>query len=239
MTHEQLFQSVLLERFDVQFDDPALLRCALIHSSYLNENAGGADAVSNERLEFLGDAVLGYLVAEWLYSTLPDAPEGEMTRLRSLLVRRDTLVGVAESLGLGGYLLMGIGEEASGGRTRPANLANAVEAVIGAVHLDQGAAVTRRLIIALLNPILEQLVSSGAAQDAKSRLQELLQSQKHLTPAYRIIDARGPSHGREFTVEVSLGGEPLAVGIGPSKRVAEQLAARAALDGLEEQAGPT
>ena len=215
----------------VFFTQPALLAQALTHSSYANENPGIAPS-SNERLEFLGDAVLDLIVAENLYRDFPSIDEGEMTRLRSLLVRQDTLARVAESIGLGNYLYLGKGEEASNGKEKPANLARAFEAVVAAIYLDQGYFAAEQLILDLLDAELWKALSQGALVDYKSRLQELLQAQGQQPPAYYLVGTEGPDHDNKFSVEVRLGNEVLAYGSGRSKKKAETEAARVALEKL-------
>ncbi len=223
--------TALQQSLGISFNDPSLLEQALVHSSYVNENPGFAPA-SNERLEFLGDAILGLVVAEKLYQDFPQLSEGEMTRLRAALVRRDTLSRVARTIKLGDYLFLGRGEEASGGRHKPTNLAGALEAVIAAISLDQGLATTTDFIIRLLNKELEKVISHGAEIDYKSQLQELIQSRKQQPPTYHIIEAVGPSHDKRFTVEVRVGDTVLGSGSGRSKKVAEADAAHSALEQL-------
>ncbi|MBU2535425.1 MAG: ribonuclease III [Chloroflexota bacterium] len=218
----------LQKLLQVQFEAPSLLEQALVHSSYLNEYPGEI-RVSNERLEFLGDAVLGLIVAEKLYQDFPDLTEGEMTRIRSVLVRRETLADTAGSLKLGDYLYMGKGEEASGGRKKPANSSGAFEAIIAAIFLDQGLAVAKELVLRLLAEELEQVMGRGGGVDYKSQLQELIQSKYRSSPAYRTIQATGPDHDKLFTVEVLLGDRVLGKGSGKSKKLAETDAARDAL----------
>ncbi|MDD5289003.1 MAG: ribonuclease III [Dehalococcoidales bacterium] len=213
------------------FQQPGLLTQALTHSSYANENPGIAPA-SNERLEFLGDAILGLIVAENLYRDFPSLSEGEMTRLRSILVKQETLARVAESIGLGGYLYLGKGEEASGGSAKPANLARALEAVIAAVYLDQGTVVTEQLVLEILDTELRNCLYQGAIIDYKSQLQELLQAKTQQTPVYNLIETQGPDHNKKFTVEVRSGNDVLASGVGRSKKKAETEAARIALGKL-------
>ena len=215
----------------VSFNESSLLEQALVHSSYINENPGFAPA-SNERLEFLGDAVLGLVVAEKLYQDLPHLTEGEMTKLRAALVRRDTLARMARAIGLGDHLYLGKGEEASGGRRKPANLAAALEAVIAAIFLDQGSSTTRDFILRLLDAELEKVASWGAGVDYKSELQELIQAKEQQTPNYRVVEAMGPDHDKRFTVEVRLGDTVLGRGSGKSKKMAETEAARSALEQL-------
>jgi len=221
--------AVLQEILGVSFKDLSRLEQALVHSSYINENPDFAPT-SNERLEFLGDAVLGSVVAEKLYQDLPSFTEGEMTKLRAALVRRDALVRAARAISLGDYLYLGKGEEASGGRRKPVNLAGALEAVIAAIFLDQGSATAKNFILRLFNKELQKVVSQGAGVDYKSQLQELIQAREQQTPAYYVIEAKGPDHDRRFTVEVRAGDTVLGRGSGKSKKEAETEAARSALE---------
>jgi ribonuclease-3 len=212
----------------VRFKNPALLEQALVHSSYLNEYPGEA-LVSNERLEFLGDAVLGLIVAEKLYQDYPDQTEGEMTRFRAVLVRRDTLADVAGGMKLGDYLYLGKGEEASNGRRKPANLSGALEAVIAAVYLDRGITIARELVLRLLAGELGQVMGTRGSTDYKSQLQELVQSKYRSSPTYRTVQSTGPDHDKLFAVEVLFGDKVLGKGVGKSKKLAEADAARDAL----------
>ena len=221
--------AVLQEILGVTFNNSSLLEQAVVHSSYINENPVFASS-HNERLEFLGDAILGFVVAEKLYRDFPDLSEGEMTKLRSALVRRDTLARVARAVRLGDFLYLGKGEEASGGRGKTANLAGALEAVVAATFLDQGAATTRNLVLRLLGEELAKVVSQGVGVDYKSQLQELMQSRQQLTPTYRLIEAEGPDHDKRFIVEVMAGDMVLGKGAGKSKKLAETEAARSALE---------
>ena len=220
--------TTLQQTLGVSFNDLSRLEQALVHSSYINENPGLASA-SNERLEFLGDAVLGLIVAEKLYRDFPDLSEGEMTKLRAALVRRDTLERMAKVIKLGDHLYLGKGEEASGGRLKSANLASVLEAVIAAIFLDQGLPAARDFILKLLDKDLKNIVHRGAEVDYKSALQELIQAQGQQTPGYHVISVTGPDHDRTFTVEVRRGEVVLAKGSGKSKKAAEIEAARAAL----------
>ncbi|MFH1646361.1 MAG: ribonuclease III [Chloroflexota bacterium] len=215
----------------VTLKEPSRLERALVHRSYINENP---DVVSghNERLEFLGDAVLDFIVAEKLFRDFPDLAEGEMTKLRAALVRRETLARVARSVKLGDFLYLGKGEEASGGRDKSQNLAGALEAVIAAVYLDRGLQVATDLVFRLLGGEWEKAVRHGAGGDYKSRLQELVQSRLQTTPAYRLVDESGPDHDKQFTVEVAAENSVLGRGNGRSKKQAEMEAARAALEKL-------
>lgn len=221
----------LQESLGVFFNNPSLLEQAIVHSSYINENPGFAP-FANERLEFLGDAILGFIIAEKLYQEFPDLTEGELTKLRSALVRRDTLARIATAIKLGDYLYLGKGEEASGGRSKPANLAAALEAVIAAVFLDKGLAITRDFVLRLLSKELGKAIKPGMGRDYKSELQEFIQSRYHSTPVYRLVEATGPDHDRWFTVEVIVGGVVVGRGSGKSKKMAETEAARLALEQL-------
>jgi len=210
------------------FNDLSLLTQALVHTSYVNENPTFATA-SNERLEFLGDAILDFIVAEELYQRFSNLSEGEMTKLRSSLVCRDSLSRIARAISLGNYLYLGRGEEASGGRRKPANLAGALEAVIASIFLDQGLAAARDFVLKAVNQELNKALTQGAEADYKSQLQELVQARHQQTPAYRVIEATGLDHDRIFTVEVRMGDIVMGRGSGKSKKIAEAEAARSAL----------
>jgi ribonuclease III len=219
----------LEEKLGISFDNPSWLQQALTHSSYINEKPGSA-ATSNETLEFLGDAVLGLVVAEKLFDDYPEYDEGELTRLRSALVRRETLAEIARTIDLGDYLYLGIGEEAGGGRSKPANLAGALEALIAAIYLDQNLGIARNFILRAFGPEMQKQAHRGAETDYKSQLQEVVQAEKQMTPSYYVVKATGPDHARQFTVEVSIGGIVLGKGTGKSKKAAEMEAARIALE---------
>ncbi len=224
-----------LERaIGVRFKNRGLLRQALVHTSYVNENPG-LDLGSNERLEFLGDAVLGLVIGKLLYQDFPEVDEGRLTELRAHLVRRDTLARAAARLRLGEYLRLGRGEEAAGGRDRPTNLAHAFEALVGAVYLDQGIDAVERFVHEALGPELATVRERRVPADPKSQLQEYVQSHWQITPTYRTVRIEGPDHARRFTVEVSVGGEVLGAGEGRSKQQAEKAAARVALEALERK----
>ncbi len=223
--------AALQQILGISFNDPSLLEQALVHSSYINENPGFA-LTSNERLEFLGDAVLDFVVAEKLYQDFPRFSEGEMTKLRAALVRRGTLSRIARAISLGNHLYLGKGEEASGGQHKPANLAAALEAVIAAIFLDQGTSIARDFILRLLDIELQKVVSQGTEVDYKSELQELIQARHQQTPAYQLVEAVGPDHDKRFSVEVRVGDTVLGRGSGKSKKRAETEAARSALEQL-------
>jgi ribonuclease III len=216
---------------DIFFKNTSYLEQALVHSSYINENPGIAP-VSNERLEFLGDAVLGLVIAQKLYQDFPQSSEGELTRLRAALVRRETLALIAVEIKLGDYLLLGRGEESGGGREKTANLAGAFEALIAAIYLDQGLDATGKLILQLFGPEIHKQAQQVAGTDYKSKLQEIIQAQQQQTPVYHLVEATGPDHDRQFTIEVKIGHSVLGRGTGKSKKAAEMEAARAALEGL-------
>lgn len=217
----------------VNFSDSSLLQQALVHRSYLNENPD-FPLSSNERLEFVGDSLLGFVIAQKLYREFPDLSEGEMTRLRAALVRMETLARLASSLELGDYLYLGRGEEAGGGRTRQSTLACALEAVVGAVLVDQGFAGAEEFVLRLFQGEFHRAIEEMAAGDYKSRLQEIVQAKQRLTPVYRTIKEEGPDHAKEFTVEVIVGDSVVGVGRGRSKQLAEMEAARTALEGLAQ-----
>jgi ribonuclease-3 len=213
---------------------PELALQALRHGSYVHERSisGSREpAGSNERLEFLGDAVLGFAIAQHVYDRFPASPEGELTRLRASLVREESLAIVARQLGLGELLLLGRGEQRSGGRESASRLADALEAVFAAVFLSCGMERAREVIERVLAPVFQQADALG--RDPKTELQQLLQSRKR-TPQYQVLSVAGPDHARSYEVEVRLDGAPLARGSGRSKKEAEQAAARAALQAPAE-----
>ena len=212
-----------------QFQNPKLLDHALTHSSYANEHHLGSIS-SNERLEFLGDSVLGMIVADHLYRTFPDLPEGDLTRIRANLVCEGSLVLVAKEWDLGRYLKLGKGENACGGRSRPSILADAVEAVLAAVFLDGGLEHDRDIIQRFLLDRMEQV--NRASRDHKTYLQELVQRKSGQVLSYELIGESGPDHDKKFDVEVLLNGKPCGKGTGSSKKRAEQAAAAAAIDAL-------
>jgi ribonuclease III len=205
-----------------------LLQEALTHASYLNES--GADARSNERLEFLGDSVLGMVVAAELFRLYPTVGEGDLTRMRADIVRGRTLAAAAVRLGLGDHLVLGRGEEAAGGRTRERNLAGAMEAVVGAVWVNHGYRAARTFVLRLFVPELQLLRKEGSRLDSKSTLQHLVQARWHEPPEYVTVEEENGAAGRRFTVEVRAAGESLGRGDGSSKREAQQRAAQQAVD---------
>ena len=218
----------LEDALGVRFRDAGLLRLALVHSSFLNENPGGA-LESNERLEYLGDAVLGMAVAEELYAVNPGWPEGRLTQARAALVQEGTLAEAARDIGLGEMLHMGRGEEDGGGRDRPSNLSAGLEAVIGAVFLDQGYDVAREVVLRVLADQFDSLDQPDIPTNPKSVLQETVQAEGIPSPAYRIVHEEGADHDRLFVAEVTVGGEVAGRGEGKRKSLAEQAAAVEAL----------
>ena len=227
------FIQIMVDRNDCQthlgisFRQESLLELAFVHPSYLNENPGFAGS-SNERLEFLGDAILNFIVAEKLYEEFPKLREGELTEIRASLVCRDTLAEIGFSLQLGDWLLLGQGEEANGGRAKVSNLANAMEALIGALYLEQGLARARRFIFRQLKPRLDKIEAGKRIPNYKALVQELVQGQKKPTPVYRLVETAGPDHSKQFTVEILVEGKVVGNGTGKSKKAAENQAARAA-----------
>lgn len=216
----------------LRFRQPALLRTALTHRSYLNEHPDEAE--DNERLEFLGDAVLDLIVAEHLFHTLPDWPEGALTFLRASLVRTEQLAIFARQVGLGQWVRMGRGTELSGGREHDAILADAFEALVGALYLDGGLDQARAWVEKFIAPFVQEASARGTPhRDAKSRLQELVQAEHGITPRYEIIDERGPEHARLFVAHVIVGEDVWGVGMGTSKQAATQAAAEEALQRIE------
>lgn len=211
-----------------QFTNPNLLETALTHRSYLNENKAVKE--HNERLEYLGDAVIELAVSEFLYHEYPNRPEGELTAIRSALVRTETLASVAEALGYGEKLKMSRGEIASGGRQNVALLANTFEAVIGALYLDQGFTVVVSFLQTHLYPKVKDIITKNLYKDFKSTLQENVQAKGQATPEYEVIDEVGPDHDKTFTVVVKVENQALAEGKGKSKQAAQQQAAANALE---------
>jgi ribonuclease-3 len=222
MSNLEELQDVL----QVKFNDVKRLELALIHRSYVNENADVSE--HNERLEFLGDAVLEIVVTEHLYRTT-NKPEGELTNWRSALVCSENLAMTANGLGLGTYLKLSRGEELSGGREKTHILANAYEAVIGAIYLDSGLEVSRQFIERTILSRLEEILAAGKHIDSKSRFQELSQEHLGITPEYRLEWDKGPDHAKEFGMGVYINDELIATGKGQSKQSAEQDAAKEGL----------
>jgi ribonuclease-3 len=218
----------------VRFKDSSVRQTALTHRSYAFENEL---STNNERLEFLGDAVLGIVVTDMAFREFPEMPEGELAKLRAAIVNMSALADVARDLGLGRFILLGKGEEMSGGRDKSSILADALEAMLGAVYLDRGLDAARKLIVRLFRPRMIAYVRGEGERDYKTILQELASADLRSLPEYRITE-RGPDHEKEFTARVFLGGKEWGSGIGRSKKEAEQQAAHEAYVRLTEQAEP-
>jgi len=212
------------------FNDLDLLAEALTHRSYLNENKTAR--AHNERLEFLGDAVLELAVTHFLFERFPTKPEGDLTAYRAALVNTYSLADSAEEIGLNDMLLLSKGEARDTGRARQIILANAFEAVLGAIYLDQGYQAAEAFVAKHLAPKIDEVIAKRAWQDAKSRFQELAQEKRGHTPTYKTLREEGPDHDKQFTVGVFIGSEKIAEGEGKAKQEAEQAAAQAALDTL-------
>jgi len=217
----------LQRRIGITFGRVALLQEALTHPSFANECV--EDVADNQRLEFLGDAVIALVASRWLFAQLPDAPEGELTSLRASIVRTESLAAMAQRIDLGRYMRFGHGEEASGGREKLPNLCAAFEALVGAVYLDQGIVAVERWLLPALESQIDTCCGSRIPKDAKSELQEYTQAAFHITPRYELTSVGGPDHARQFTVTVSVGEECWGTGSGSSKRIAQQAAAQQAL----------
>jgi ribonuclease-3 len=218
----------------VRFKDATIREAALTHRSYAFENDLGTN---NERLEFLGDAVLGIVVTDMAYREFPEMPEGELAKLRAAMVNMTALADVARDLGVGRFVLLGKGEEMSGGRDKTSILADALEALLGAIYLDRGLDAARKLIVRVFRPRMIAYVRGEGERDYKTILQELASADLRALPEYQISD-RGPDHQKEFSATVFLAGEPWGQGIGRSKKEAEQQAAHEAYMRLTERATP-
>ena len=220
--------SSLNRRLNLSFSNLSLLTRALTHRSYVNENPGVLE--DNERLEFLGDAVLDFIIGAWVYNHFPEMPEGELTKMRSAIVRNDELANFARHINLGGALRLGRGEASSGGHERDGLLGSAFEALIGAIYLDSGLG----SVEAFVNPILNeaQAYILDEINDPKSRLQEWAQAEKLGTPQYVTVSSKGPDHAKEFEVEVRIQSVVYGRGHGTSKQVAARIAAQTALESL-------
>jgi ribonuclease III len=220
----------LQNNLGVRFRDEGLLRRAFVHRSFIHEHPERTEErESNERLEFLGDAVLNFITASWLYGRFPDYSEGDLTHLRAALVKTNTLASFSRELGLSGAIKISRGEDTPIARNRPALLADVFEAVLGAIFLDQGLEATRAFVTPFLERHMEAVLNGTAEIDYRTRLQEQAQARFNRTPAYRIVDVSGPDHQREFTMEVLIDEVRYGVGAGPSKQAAAQVAAKEAL----------
>jgi ribonuclease-3 len=220
----------------ITFNDQSLLLRALTHRSFLNENPLTV-LEDNQRLEFLGDAVLDFVAAAWLYQHFPEFQEGRLTSLRAALVCTPTLAKFARQIRLNTHLLLGKGEEESGGREREANLCDAFEALVGALYMDSGLPAVEKLIYPLLDAETEHVLSDNLDRDPKSHFQEWSQAERGITPHYRTMSATGPDHARTFTVAVYVGDEMYGKGQGSSKQAAARAAAESALEYIRRREG--
>lgn len=218
----------LLKKVAVEFKKRALLEEAFTHRSFLNE--GGKDLNSNERLEFLGDAVLSFLISQYLFVSYPDYPEGVLTNLRSTIVKTESLADIALELELGTYLFLSHGEEKGGGRTNPSLLADTFEAFLAAIFLDQGLSQTVTFLERNFYPNIQDIISKQIHADYKSKLQEIVQEYTKSPPTYKVIKTEGPDHAKLFWVTVTIDEADQGVGTGKSKQEAEQMAAAKTLE---------
>ena len=233
LSNERNFESALDlgRRLGLPFIHISLLTRALTHRSFVNENPGVQE--DNERLEFLGDAVLDFIAGAWVYHRFPEMPEGDLTKMRSALVRNDQLADFARHLDLGPALRLGRGEQSSGGSKRDGLLGSTFEAIVGALYLDAGLVEVEKFVEPLLESVREHILSK--IHDPKSMLQEWAQAQKLGAPRYKVVGTSGPDHAKEFDVEVEINGEVVGVGHGTNKHTAEQMAAQQALVALDLQ----
>ena len=226
---------MLEKRIGYWFQDRSLLRQALTHKSYLLKNQ---KQENNERLEFLGDAILGFTIAHYLYEHYGSLPEGELTKVRSLVVCEQALYQAACRIDLGSAIYLGKGEEQSDGRNRPSILSDALEALFAAIYIDGGAEEAQRVILSLLSDKIEEAVRERDVKDYKTLLQELVQRDAAFSPLYHLIKEEGPDHNKVFTVSVSLEGKMLGTGTGKTKKEAEKRAAREALSRIGQKDNP-
>lgn len=228
----QMMRQALEAALGHTFANRVLLQRALTHRSYANERGDDGPGSNYERLEFLGDAVLGLVASQWLFRKFGDQPEGELSRRKGFLVSAPALSGYARELGVGPLLRLGVGEERSGGRAKASILADVLEALFGAVYLDGGLPAAHKVILPLLERAHEDH-EQGPTHDAKTRLQERLQARGRSLPTYHLVAEAGPDHAKTFTVDCFVDGRRAGTGKGSSKKVAEQAAAEAALDTLD------
>jgi ribonuclease-3 len=221
--------SELQQQIAFTYRDPRLLERALTHKSYANENRLSEH---NERMEFLGDSVLSLVVSELLMNALPGASEGELSRIRAAVVSEPSLAAVARTIGLGEFLLVGRGEEQTGGRDKDSLLADSLEALVASLYLDGGMEPAGAFITRFFRDTIDRVQAAGGAADHKTELQELCQERLKILPEYRVVSETGPDHRKEFTVELSIRGEVCGRGTGRNKKEAEQRAAKEALERL-------
>lgn len=223
----------LEESIGYTFKDKVLAREALTHKSYSHENKEEFHPF-NERLEFLGDSVLGVIVSEYLFSNFKESSEADLSRIRSYVVQDSTLAEISESLNIGAYLLLGKGEEMSGGRTKPSLLANAFEAVLAAIYLDRGIKKAREFVLKFLEPKIMEFIDKSLVVDFKTRLQEVTQARLGVLPEYSVKSEKGPEHDKLFEVSVKINNDISGTGRGKTKKAAEQMAAKESLKKIEK-----
>lgn len=221
----------LESRIGYEFTEKDLLKEALTHSSFANENKGKNNRY-NERLEFLGDSILGLIISEYLFRNFPELPEGELTKMRAKIVCEPSLADCSKNIDLGRYLMLGKGEESTGGRHRMSILADAFEALIGSIYLDGGINKVKKFILSNMHNIINDAVSGKIFTDYKTKLQEVLQIDPNTRISYEIIDEKGPDHNKTFSTQVKNNGKVIGYGKGKSKKEAEQNAAKMALKGV-------
>ncbi|NLW71685.1 MAG: ribonuclease III [Chloroflexi bacterium] len=223
-------RSEFMSRLPANFTDTFLINRALTHRSYLNENRNAIE--DNERLEFLGDAILGFLVAEWLYHTFPEKREGFLTKIRAALVHTEQLSDFARQINLGSVIKLGKGEQAAGGADRDAILCDAFEALIAAMYLDTDLDTVKGFVIPMIEREAAKIIENHSEEDVKSRLQEWAQGKGYLSPSYALVSETGPDHDKRFEVKVIINQQEIATGVGANKQMAEKAAAGAALSAL-------
>ena len=221
----------LENKINISFNNKKVLQRAIIHKSFSNEKKD-LNYSNNERLEFLGDSVLNIIISTYIFKNFPDCPEGELAKIRSVIVSETILARKARKLKLGGFLILGKGEEATGGRKRSSILADTMEAIIGAIYLDQGFETVFNFVINLFSDTIKEVKNGNYIQDFKTLLQEIIQQDGYTGPIYRLVDATGPDHNKKFEVSVSYNDKILGCGAGFSKKEAEQKAAENALKKL-------
>lgn len=222
-------ESSRVAEWGIQFSDPRLIATALTHRSYVRENPA-EEREPNERLEFLGDTILNFLVSEHLFQAFPEFSEGELSKVKGVAVSEALLYEAATAAGLGERILMSRAEEAAGGRDRPSILSDAFEAVVAAIYLDQGMETARGFVMRYLSGRIDAIARHEHERDFKTAFQELVQADKQPTPTYRIVSEEGPDHRKLFTAEAKVGRKVWGQGTGLSKKLAEQSAAKNAMD---------
>ena len=231
VSDEELIKLQELEnRIRITFKDKSLLKQALIHRSFINEASDRDELTNNERIEFLGDAILELVITEYLYEAYPQFKEGELTSFRAATVRTTSLAETGEKLQIGEFVYMSKGEETTGGRHRPYIIANTFESLLGAIYQDQGWEVVKGFLHRILVPKIKNIVENRTDIDSKSKLQEISQNKTGLTPSYHLVSAIGPDHNKEFTMAAKIGDYYFGEGKGRNKQEAEEFAANKAIE---------